>query len=87
VQFPLYEISFSNIRGVFFTDLGFARDDLSKMRLINDQYLLDDLKMGFGAGIRMNIWITILKLDIAKHTDLQYISPETYYHLSFGAEF
>lgn len=87
IKFPIYELSLNNIRGVFFTDMGFARDDLSKMRLINDQYILDDLKMGFGAGIRMDIWITILKLDIAKHTDLQYISPETYYHLSFGAEF
>jgi hypothetical protein len=87
IQFPIYNLSVMNIRGVLFTDLGIAKGDLSDLRLLTTDLMLDDLKFGFGAGIRMDIWITILKLDIAKHSDLTVISPQTYYHISFGAEF
>jgi len=87
IQFPFYNFALMNIRGVAFTDLGFAKDDLKDLRLLTSDLMLDDLKLGFGAGIRMDVWITILKLDIAKHTDLKVISPETYFHFSFGAEF
>ncbi|MGE3062777.1 MAG: hypothetical protein AB7T10_04005 [bacterium] len=87
IQFPIYDFSFMNIRGVVFSDLGIAKDDISDLRLITSDLLLDDLKCGIGAGLRMDIWITLLKMDIAKHTDMMVLSPETYYHISFGAEF
>jgi len=87
IQFPLADLVLMNIRGVAFADMGFAKDDLGDLHLINTDLMLDDLKAGIGLGLRMDIWITILKLDVAKHTDLTVLSPETYYHVSFGAEF
>lgn len=87
LSFGLPGFSLGNIRGVLFTDMGFAKDDMGDLRLFTDQYVLDDLKMGYGAGIRMDIWIAILKLDVAKHTDMQSVSEDYYWHLDFGAEF
>lgn len=87
IQFPVPGIFFGNIRGVIFTDMGFAKDDLSRLRLFAEDFLLDDLKIGYGAGIRMDIWFAILKLDVAKHTDLRVNSPDYYWHIGFGAEF
>jgi len=60
---------------------------LKKLRLVTTDFLLDDLKVGFGVGLRINLYFAILKLDIAKNTDLWRISKETYYHLSFGTDF
>ncbi len=87
IRFSLPGFIFGNIRGVVFTDFGFAKDDLSDLRIFTEQYVLDDLKMGYGAGIRMDIWFAILKLDVAKHTDLRTASSDYYWHLDFGAEF
>ncbi|MEO0233691.1 MAG: hypothetical protein ABIN39_06465 [candidate division WOR-3 bacterium] len=87
IKFSFFNIGLYNIRGVVFTDLGFAKDDLKKLRLITSDFLLDDLKLGFGIGVRMNLYLAILKFDIAKNTDLWRISKETYYHLSFGSDF
>lgn len=87
LSFGLPGFAFGNIRGVVFTDIGIAKDDMGDLRLFTDQYILDDLKMGYGAGIRMDVWIAILKLDVAKHTDLQTVSEDYYWHLDFGAEF
>lgn len=87
IKFSVLNIGFYNIRGVGFIDLGFAKDDLKKLRLITTDFLLDDLKVGFGVGLRMNLYLAILKFDIAKNTDLWRVSKETYYHLSFGSDF
>jgi outer membrane protein assembly factor BamA len=80
-------IGLYNIRGVLFADFGFAKDDLKKLRLITSDLLLDDLKLGFGIGVRMNLYLAILKFDIAKNTDLWRISKETHYHISLGSDF
>ncbi len=87
IKFPMPGFFFGNIRGVLFTDFGIAKDDIMDTRLITDQFVLDDLKMGFGAGIRMDIWLAILKVDVAKHTDMRTVSPDYYWHVDFGAEF
>ena len=87
LQFSFIGLTLGNIRGVLFSDMGIAKDNLSDLNLITNGMVLDDLKLGFGAGIRMDVWITILQLDVAKHTDLSAVSPNTYWHVGFGAEF
>ncbi len=47
---------------------------------------LEDLKVGFGTGIRMNLGIAILKYDIAWHTNLESVS-RMHMHFSLGSEF
>ncbi len=87
IKFSFLNLGIYNIRGVFFVDAGFAKNSFKDLRLITSDLILDDLKLGFGVGIRMNLWITNLKLDIAKNTDLWRISEKTYFHISFGSDF
>jgi Tol biopolymer transport system component len=84
-SFPIPMIV-QGIRGALFLDLGYAKDNLSEFRLFNDGRL-DDLKMGFGTGLRIGISGYVVQFDIAKHTDLKNISNQTYYTISLGSEF
>ena len=85
VSFPL-SLVLQGIRGALFLDLGYAKDNMRQFKLF-DNGKLADLKVGFGMGIRFRLSYLILKLDIAKHTDLSGISRNTYYHFSFGSEY
>ena len=85
VAFPL-SFALHGVRGALFLDLGYAKDDMSQFKLFDDGRLAD-LKVGFGIGMRFRISYLILKLDIAKHTDLLSISRNTYLHFSFGSEY
>jgi Tol biopolymer transport system component len=84
IAFPI-PISIYGIGGVLFTDLGYAKDNLSTFRLWKDSRL-ENLYMGFGGGARIRISYFILKFDLAKHTDLLNVS-DTYFHFSMGSEF
>ena len=75
ISFPL-PLTFRNIRGAVFTDIGGVWTD--KFRGIEDGRL-KDLKMGYGFGPRMNAGYFVLKLDITWHTDLHTNSKPTYY--------
>lgn len=89
MAFPL-PIEIRNLRGVLFLDLGAVCDAPSELVLTdrNDSgFKLRDLKLGFGAGIRFPFSFFIIKLDFAKNTDFQQVSPKTYVHFSLGADF
>jgi Tol biopolymer transport system component len=87
-------IGFQDIRGVLFSDIGTAwnKDDAFKpaTTTANGLLQLQDLMMGYGIGMRTNLGIFILMVDVAWTTDL---TPETTkkskakYYLSLGVDF
>jgi len=76
-------------RGVIFTDLGFATDDLSRLKFADADggYSLRDLKMSIGTGFRLNVGFFVLKSDIAWRTDLSSISQKPEYYFTLATEF
>ncbi len=88
MRFPL-PVDIQGIRGVSFCDIGGVTDELRNFKTAvrsNGGIELEDLKMGFGTGIRLNIGIAVLKYDLAWHTNLQSVS-RMYQHFSLGSEF
>lgn len=85
IGFPL-PLEIYGIRGALFLDAGYAVDDLRSLRIFADGRL-KDLKMGFGAGIRIRFPYFVLLLDMAKKTDLVDISKGIRYHITLGNEF
>jgi len=81
VAFPL-PLVLSGIRGSAFVDMGAVWDDTEKFRGAIDGRL-EDLKLGYGFGPRINLGYFVLKLDLAWQTDLSRISkPQIYLSLS-----
>jgi hypothetical protein len=81
IAFPL-PLVLSNIRGSAFVDAGAVWDKDDKFRGSIDGRL-EDLKLGYGFGPRLNLGYFVLKLDIAWLTDLSNISkPQVYLSLS-----
>ena len=81
---------YRNLGGLLFLDLGAACDHPSDLVLTEGGeggFRLNDLKLGFGAGIRFPISFFLIKLDFAKNTNLQEVSPATHVHFSLGADF
>jgi Tol biopolymer transport system component len=76
MAFPL-PITISSLRGSVFADIGSVWNgyDFRGMR----EERLQDLKMGYGFGPRLNIGFAVLKFDIAWLTDLVSNSKPTYY--------
>ena len=78
-----------NLRGAVFTDAGFVWNEGDKLRLthtLDRRRRLDDLKLGFGAGIRTAVYFLILKFDAGWNTDLAGASQPRW-HVSVGPEF
>jgi Tol biopolymer transport system component len=87
-NFPL-PLDIRGVRGVSFLDIGGVTDELRHFKTAvkyDGKPKLEDLKVGFGTGIRMDLSIAILKYDIAWHTNLQSVS-HMYMHFSLGEEF
>lgn len=82
-------MTFTRGRGVIFTDLGFASDNLSSFKGASGQgnYHLQDLKMSFGTGFRLNVGFFVLKSDIAWRTDLAGVSQKPEYYFTLSTEF
>jgi len=76
MAFPL-PITISSLRGSAFADIGSVWDKSDFRGMRDDR--LQDLKMGYGFGPRMNIGFAVLKFDIAWQTDLIDNSKPTYY--------
>ncbi len=76
-------------RGVIFTDIGTARDDIGSFRgaSTEDGFRLEDLKMGFGFGLRFNLGIFVFLWDCAWRTDLDWVSAKPKHFVTLGAEF
>ncbi len=78
-----------NLRGALFSDAGFVWDAADRVRLssVEDgRRRLDDLKLGFGAGIRTALYFLILKVDAGWNTNLAGTSRPRW-HVSVGPEF
>ena len=76
-------------RGVIFADLGFVSDDLSTFKGARGHggYRLEDIKMSFGTGFRLNVGYFVLRLDIAWRTDLASVSQKPEYYFTMSTEF
>jgi Tol biopolymer transport system component len=77
IAFPL-PITISNLRGSIFTDIGAVWDDDKPFRGGRDGKL-EDVKMGWGFGPRLNVGFFVLKFDIAWTTNMSKHGKPTYY--------
>lgn len=76
-------------RGVLFTDIGAATDDVGAFRAVRTDggFRLNDLKMGFGFGLRFNLGLFVFLWDCAWRTDLNGVSAKPEHYITLGAEF
>jgi len=76
-------------RGVIFTDIGGATDDVGAFRAVRTDggFRLNDLKMGFGFGLRFNLGLFVFLWDCAWRTDLNGVSEKPEHYVTLGAEF
>ncbi|OQX71227.1 MAG: hypothetical protein B6D62_02390, partial [Candidatus Cloacimonas sp. 4484_275] len=80
IVFPL-PLWFQRIRGSAFVDVGAIWDENNKLQLI-DNGTLRDMKLGFGAGPRVNLGYFVLKLDVSWSTNLKSVGkPVLYFSL------
>jgi outer membrane protein assembly factor BamA len=84
IAFPI-PLAMGNIRGSIFADAGSVWDDTDKFRGMNKNKL-QDIKLGYGFGPRMNLGYFVLKFDVTWLTDLSEIGKPTYY-LSLTEDF
>jgi Tol biopolymer transport system component len=79
------------IRGAFFYDMGAAWSDDRKFqgasRPETALLRLEDLKASLGAGVRVNLYPFMIKLDLAWPTDLARIRPRPAFSFSLGSEY
>ena len=86
--FPL-PLVLSGVNGVIFTDIGSAwyGDHFKGATSQGGADRLQDIKMGFGFGWRLNLGIFLLRYDLAWRTDLNAVSDRPSHYFSFGADF
>jgi Tol biopolymer transport system component len=78
-----------NLRGAVFLDAGSVWDDSHGVKLthtVNGHVVTNDLRVGFGTGIRTALFFMIMKLDAAWNTDFDVVSRPRW-HFSIGPEF
>jgi len=78
-----------NLRGAVFADAGYVWNKGEPLRLTHvfeGRRRLDDMKFGFGAGIRTALYFMIVKVDAAWNTDWAGASQPRW-HVSIGPEF
>jgi len=80
--FPL-PIWLKDIRGAVFTDIGNVWDDYEDIKSTK----LDDIKMGYGFGTRMNMGYFVLKFDWAWRSDKGFSDQHPSFYFSLNAEF
>jgi hypothetical protein len=85
ISFPL-PLEFRNIRGVLFTDFGGVYTDSFEVYNTDDGFHLQDLKMGFGAGVRITFMYVIFKIDVARAYDFHDFTDEWKWYLTIGPE-
>lgn len=80
--FPL-PIWIRNIRGAIFSDIGYVWDDYEDLKSSK----INDLKMGYGFGTRMNLGYFVLKFDWAWRSDQDLMKQKPSFYFSLNAEF
>lgn len=100
-RFPLIDqlslgfppITFRNIRGAFFFDMGGAwtrvdgREDFQPFESGGKIGRLNDLQAAYGFGIRINLGFFLLRYDIAQPTDLSRSLGSSKDYFSLGVDF
>lgn len=90
LRFPL-PIVIANVSGAVFTDVGAAwfGDDFKFGTSGGDGgSRLEDVKTGFGVGMRANLFgFMLLRYDVAWSTDFDRVSDRAKHYFSFGADF
>ncbi|MFQ6104676.1 MAG: DPP IV N-terminal domain-containing protein [Candidatus Glassbacteria bacterium] len=101
-RFPLIEqlslgwplpLSFRNIRGVFFLDIGGAWSRIDDQEVFkpfsggSGLIKLQDLKAGYGFGMRLNLGFFVLRYDLAQPTDFSRSTGKGRSYFSLGAEY
>ena len=84
LAFPI-PLGLQNIRGSIFADAGSVWDHDEVFQGMKDGKL-NDIKLGYGFGPRLNLGYFVLKFDIAWQSDLSEISKPLYY-LSLTEDF
>ncbi len=88
MRFPL-PIAITNVNGAIFTDIGAAwtNDQFKGGTTEGGRKRLQDIKTGFGFGMRANLGFILLRYDLAWSTDFYGVSDKPTYYFSFGADF
>ncbi|MEW6051720.1 MAG: hypothetical protein AB1644_11770 [Candidatus Zixiibacteriota bacterium] len=88
MRFPL-PIVISNVNGAIFTDIGAAwTGNHFKGGTSEGGNRLQDIKTGFGFGMRANLFgFVLLRYDLAWSTDFYRVSDKPTYYFSLGADF
>ncbi len=88
MRFPL-NLVISRVGGAIFTDVGAAwfGNNFKGGTTAGGVEKLQDIKVGFGFGMRMNLGFFLLRYDLAWATDLHSVSDKPSYYFSFGADF
>lgn len=84
LAFPV-PLALGNIRGSIFADAGSVWDDNDKYQGMH-KGKLQDIKLGYGFGPRLNLGYFVLKFDVTWQSDLSWISKPQYY-LSLTEDF
>ncbi len=83
-------ITFREIGGVFFFDVGGAWDTFEDFHPLSSDATflkLDDLRSSYGFGARVNLGYFILRYDLAQRTDLTQNIGKSRSYFTLGAEF
>jgi outer membrane protein assembly factor BamA len=88
MRFPL-AMTISRVQGALFVDVGSAWYDgaFKGATSQNGKFRLQDIKTGFGFGMRANLGIFVLRYDLSWGTNLNTISKKSTSYFSFGAFF
>lgn len=89
MKYPL-PIVLGNITGVAFYDMGAAwtKSDFRGASTAGGVNRLQDIKTGFGVGMRMNMFgLALLRFDVAWATDFHDVSDHPTTYFSIGADF
>ncbi len=87
MRFPL-GLAITNVKGAIFTDFGAAwTGDNFKFGTTSDGTRLQDVKSGFGFGMRANLGFVVLRYDLAWSTDFRTVADHPRHYFSFGADF
>ena len=89
MNFPL-RLVIGNVTGAVFTDVGAAwfGDNFKGGTGAGGVERLQDIKTGFGFGLRANLFgFVLLRYDLAWTTNFNTVSDRPKYYFSFGADF
>ncbi|MDF1544570.1 MAG: BamA/TamA family outer membrane protein [bacterium] len=87
MRYPL-PLIISRVQGALFLDMGatWEKDRFKGGSSENGNHL-EDIKSGFGYGMRANLGFIVLRFDQAWGTDFREVSDKPSYYLSIGADF